>query len=1455
MGFSVAAAQTAITKTSLNLRESPSAGAPIRQVLEAGRTVYIWNELFNPNYDPDWSQVLVGNQVGWVKSEYLSYEKAVRAGSFEDAYFGQATRVKEAFKLKFFPDPEVALDTEWLVRIQKVQDEYFIRRQDSDVLPFQSDPLSFRQKPLLETSQNENALVFSFPALNAGGYVVSLARAAAPNAIVAAIPLMVSNLSVVTKNTPEKVHFWALDIKTGRPADHAKVQMYTLKAGQVVPLGEGETSAQGTLSLPAPRDQKINYLVTDGTSQAFTPPANQTPAGEAYRTLVMTDRPLYQQSDTVQVTGVVRQRQSVGYKPYSGAAQFRLVDPQGNTIFSKALRLDAAGTFREDLPMNFSSTGTYHAEVAISSSTPYREKPIEEVSFVPFLVQPYVRPSFDLALTLPEEVLAGESTLKMQSALYSGGKTNARVDVFAVQGYPSDLYWGYGSGHGGPTTEDYQDLPEYELYGGVYDPTDTESRVAQTSLQNGEGSIKLQLNPRDDKPTPYILTVRALDEFGRKVVAQKNIMVYPSNLVLSADTPENLKARTATNLTLSARKVGSSQAITGQALEVKVVRSTWEWDDVKKDWKEVILQSYGAQTRTDASGKATVPYTPSGSGSIKMEVTAHDEKGKTATLTQFVGWIPEENTVSNGQDALQLMVPETRFKVGETVPVVLSNSLPAGTLVWLTAEGTAVHQQQFVKINGPATKASIKITPEMQPGFWVNAVYHTATKPVIQPYGAFVHVPVQNRDLQVKVTPEKATLKPGEASRLRIETTQNGKPVSAWVTVGAVNEALYALVEDATPDPWRYFWGIPYGTDVLTTSALPSGFSADSGDGGGDVPGFFWRSHFRDTAFFQAVTTDKKGVALVNFTVPDELTQYRILARGIAPDTSAGEGKGFLQTSLGFYVRLSAPTYLTHGDETTIYTTVHNQSKENLQVAVSFKLPSGTLKKTVSVAAHSMTAVPWIVKAPDTATLQLETTASSGTLSDGVSLMVPIREAGTEFELLRTGEANGNALEKVNVPPSAENAQIGVFVSASPLLGALRNLDVLVQEDEKNPLEAALAAHYTSLAKEALGLDTMRSAALLRVNVQHLMAQQKLDSGGFAWAGGKASPAYTLQALTALGQTLPEGLEFAPENFRYALNYLQSTKTDSGSYEHQKMLFFLQQPNNFKTQIPRTPQQAAEMADVFQDAALLNQALKDQVKDSQGLSIASDLEATSHALLAAVKLHREEARELARWLSFKLQSSTPRTQSQSALASYAIGLHLRDVGVGQPSGSITVSVNGRTQSLVRLPVLGSSLYFEGKPGQNTVQISSEQLYFYTITTAYRTSTPTSETSLFSLERSYSTTSLKGNATTEVRLKLTLQKAVKHLKLLDPIPAGFETLDLTAYQDVQPSGTSTLWASKEHLEGATAIYLENLKAGEYVISYKLRSLAPGTYTSPAPSLLDLDSGLKASGKSTVLTVKP
>jgi len=86
--------------------------------------------------------------------------------------------------------------------------------------------------------------------------------------------------------------------------------------------------------------------------------------------------------------------------------------------------------------------------------------------------------------------------------------------------------------------------------------------------------------------------------------------------------------------------------------------------------------------------------------------------------------------------------------------------------------------------------------------------------------------------------------------------------------------------------------------------------------GGGDMR---IRTTFKDTALYESVHTDQNGSAHTTFTAPDNVTSWRILAQGYAPDgIRAGQTTQLVTVSLPFFVDSTiAPTYLV-GDEPTI---------------------------------------------------------------------------------------------------------------------------------------------------------------------------------------------------------------------------------------------------------------------------------------------------------------------------------------------------------------------------------------------------------------------------------------------------------------------------------------------------------------------------------------------------------
>ena len=173
-------------------------------------------------------------------------------------------------------------------------------------------------------------------------------------------------------------------------------------------------------------------------------------------------------------------------------------------------------------------------------------------------------------------------------------------------------------------------------------------------------------------------------------------------------------------------------------------------------------------------------------------------------------------------------------------------------------------------------------------------------------------------------------------------TDASGAPVIAQVSLGVIDEAVYAIRPDSTPDPVRFFYRREY-TRVGTSFSRDYYFVGYSGterlqlaarrrrpftlaDFKGDKqvqPQV--RKDFPDAIFWIGdLVTDAAGQAKVSLKYPDALTTWRLTARAVTRDTRAGTGVARTTTTKDLIVRVITPRFLTEGDEVVVPTIVHN---------------------------------------------------------------------------------------------------------------------------------------------------------------------------------------------------------------------------------------------------------------------------------------------------------------------------------------------------------------------------------------------------------------------------------------------------------------------------------------------------------------------------------------------------
>jgi uncharacterized protein YfaS (alpha-2-macroglobulin family) len=424
-------------------------------------------------------------------------------------------------------------------------------------------------------------------------------------------------------------------------------------------------------------------------------------------------------------------------------------------------------------------------------------------------------------------------------------------------------------------------------------------------------------------------------------------------------------------------------------------------------------------------------------------------------------------------------------------------------------------------------------------------------------------VPATARTLNINLTADQAVSKPGEPGAFSVLVTdQAGQPVRAQLSLAVIDEAVYGVKADDTPDPIRYFYRREY-TRVSTTFSREYYFTGYSGrdrlqlahrkrrpytlaDFKGDQPAQAQvRKDFPDAIYWVGdLVTDAQGRGHVAVTYPDALTTWRLTARAFTEDTRAGLAVARTTTTKDLIVRLITPRFLTEGDEVVLPTMVHNYRPDTRSASVSMVAAGLDVSGNAPPAAAGAAPLAsggerrddWRYAARKVGTATVTATAKTESDSDAVELPIPVLPYGLRREVGASGSivGAGEATSTVTVPDSANPAARSVSISFAPslagsMLGALDFLTTYPYGCTEQTLSSFLPNLLVMRALTELKLaPTERLSTLDRqvsAGLQRLYDYQHDDGGWGWWKSDGNHPYMTAYALWGLDEARRAGVK------------------------------------------------------------------------------------------------------------------------------------------------------------------------------------------------------------------------------------------------------------------------------------------------------------------------------------------
>ncbi len=348
-----------------------------------------------------------------------------------------------------------------------------------------------------------------------------------------------------------------------------------------------------------------------------------------------------------------------------------------------------------------------------------------------------------------------------------------------------------------------------------------------------------------------------------------------------------------------------------------------------------------------------------------------------------------------------------------------------------------------------------------------------------------------------------------------------------------------------------------------TSPTLPEGAPIPDGDGA-RVPSIVLRQNFSALAVFKAaLTTDANGKAEVNFTLPDSVTRYRVMALAVAGNEQFGSAESIVTTKMPMMVKPSPPRFLQLADRCELPVVIQNQTDKPLQAQIAMRADNAQILesgKTVTVPANDRVEVRFSTVATGFGKAQFQCAAVSGEYSDAAEFSLPVLVPASSETFAAYGVVDkGIAVQKLDTPKDVFPELGGLSIETSStavqsLTDAyiyLRDYPYSCSEQISSRLIAMLALQDTLTAFGILkGDEQERFKTIVKADIDTLEKRQGNEGGFGLWSAAESTewPYVSIQVTRALHLAKSKDYKVNDNVATRALEFLKNIEQYLPSY-------------------------------------------------------------------------------------------------------------------------------------------------------------------------------------------------------------------------------------------------------------------------------------------------------------------
>ena len=957
---------------------------------------------------------------------------------------------------------------------------------------------------------------------------------------------------------------WLADARTGAPAANAQVTLYEGTRSRF----RGRTDADGLVRLPneerlrgtdgepwerpplvaVARTARDTVYATERfdtgmESWALGLPWSYGDDGGGVRGMITPERGIYRPGESVHLLGIVRELGRDGrLRAPRGSVTVEVLDPDGTALTNAELRLNAFGTFRQEVEIpDGSRLGRYQVIVRRDGdgARARRGGGASGSLTTRFEVGEYRANTFEVELPPAGDAeRSGDRIVVPVRAryLYGAPVRNATV-AWNAMWRPRPVR---GEGLDGFTFGEDRLGESLRWIGGD----------SLTLDANGEGRIEVPASsiPIDEGAQAIDLVVEATvtDAADDAVTARTAQSVSARSVWLGL---ANERWVVPSNRGWDVRAIAvapDGRRVAGERMSLRLVRKEWvsyaqqgqggyryggEWQDVVVATREV----------RSGARPVDVHFDLPGGGTYRAELVSTE--GTVLAHSEVWAWgaggtVPVEN-----HPRMNIVADRASYSPGDRAKLFAQVPWPESVAL-VTVERAGVIDARVVRLEGTERPIDVAIEDRFAPNVYVGV----AAVPVADGASPVSGIPFrigyrelevspEERRLSVEVTPVEREHRPGTRATVDVRVRDHeGRPVRGEVTLWAADEGVLQLTGYRTPDPFEPAYA-RHLVRVSTAASVarwahpePDTWYEGGGDGGGEAQASALRSRFLSTAFFsRGVVTDREGRARVRFDLPDNLTRWRVMAAVADRGERFGKGESSVITSKPLSAMPSLPRFLTQGDLADLGVVVHNhtgaEGVAEVRIEVEGKAQvQGESVRRIRVGAGEQVPVRFaaIARAPGEASVRAR--VRLGTEEDGFRIDLPVHPA-TSWSSQHVGEGFAQDRQRVAVrmPRGVEpgQAELVITLSQSVYASMERGLESLIDYPHGCVEQTTSRLIPMVLLEEIVGdMADPRFGAQHRQKMKdaiaHVLRHQNPDGGFGLWPDSSSEGFLTAYALWGL---------------------------------------------------------------------------------------------------------------------------------------------------------------------------------------------------------------------------------------------------------------------------------------------------------------------------------------------------